>query len=71
MTTPSPLVGIIMGSKSDWSTMKLASDTLTELADRVGDDDDPGRSFAFECSMYDFHYATWATASSRPTGAAG
>ena len=20
---------------------------------------DPGRSFAFECSMYDFHYATW------------
>jgi uncharacterized protein YndB with AHSA1/START domain len=20
---------------------------------------DPGRAFAFECSMYDFHYATW------------
>ena len=20
---------------------------------------DPGRSFVFECSMYDFHYATW------------
>lgn len=20
---------------------------------------DPGREFAFECSMYDFHYATW------------
>jgi len=28
---PGPLVGIIMGSKSDWATMKLASDTLTEL----------------------------------------
>jgi len=27
----SPVVGIIMGSKSDWSTLKLASDTLTEL----------------------------------------
>lgn len=26
-----PLVGIIMGSKSDWATMKLAADTLTEL----------------------------------------
>ena len=26
-----PVVGIIMGSKSDWATMKLASDTLTEL----------------------------------------
>ncbi|MGN6474454.1 MAG: SRPBCC family protein [Mycobacteriales bacterium] len=20
---------------------------------------DPGRAFSFECSMYDFHYATW------------
>ncbi len=29
-TTP-PLVGIIMGSKSDWATMRLASETLTEL----------------------------------------
>ncbi len=26
-----PLVGIIMGSKSDWATMKHASDVLTEL----------------------------------------
>lgn len=26
-----PLVGIIMGSKSDWATMRLASDTLTQL----------------------------------------
>jgi 5-(carboxyamino)imidazole ribonucleotide mutase len=26
-----PLVGIIMGSKSDWETMQLASNTLTEL----------------------------------------
>ncbi len=29
--TPAPLVGIIMGSKSDWATMKHASDVLTEL----------------------------------------
>jgi 5-(carboxyamino)imidazole ribonucleotide mutase len=28
---PRPLVGIIMGSKSDWATMKHASDVLTEL----------------------------------------
>ncbi len=28
---PAPLVGIIMGSKSDWPTLKLASDVLTEL----------------------------------------
>src|SRR6476646_4244190 len=26
-----PLVAVIMGSKSDWSTMKAASDTLTEF----------------------------------------
>ena len=26
-----PLVGIIMGSRSDWETMRHASDTLTEL----------------------------------------
>ncbi|HXQ30549.1 MAG TPA: 5-(carboxyamino)imidazole ribonucleotide mutase [Steroidobacteraceae bacterium] len=26
-----PLVGIIMGSSSDWETLKLAADTLTEL----------------------------------------
>ena len=26
-----PLVGIIMGSKSDWDVMRLASDTLTQL----------------------------------------
>ena len=26
-----PLVGIVMGSKSDWPTMELASDLLTEL----------------------------------------
>ena len=28
---PSPLVGIIMGSQSDWDTMKNASDTLTQF----------------------------------------
>ena len=30
-TAAAPVVGIIMGSRSDWATMKLASDTLTEL----------------------------------------
>ena len=28
---PSPLVGVIMGSKSDWETMKHASELLTEF----------------------------------------
>src|SRR5437660_1722563 len=28
---PQPLVGIIMGSKSDWETMRHAADTLDEL----------------------------------------
>jgi len=28
---PSPLVGVIMGSRSDWETMRHASDALTEL----------------------------------------
>jgi 5-(carboxyamino)imidazole ribonucleotide mutase len=28
----SPLVGVIMGSKSDWETMRLASELLTEFA---------------------------------------
>jgi 5-(carboxyamino)imidazole ribonucleotide mutase len=31
MATPKPLVGIIMGSQSDWPTMKLAADVLDEL----------------------------------------
>ncbi len=30
MNTP-PLVGVIMGSKSDWETMRHASETLTEF----------------------------------------
>jgi len=30
-TSPAPVVGIIMGSKSDWATMRLASETLAEL----------------------------------------
>jgi 5-(carboxyamino)imidazole ribonucleotide mutase len=29
--SPAPVVGIIMGSKSDWATMKLAADVLAEL----------------------------------------
>ena len=32
MTDEAPLVGIIMGSQSDWETMRHASDLLTELA---------------------------------------
>ena len=31
MATAKPLVGIIMGSQSDWPTMKLAADVLDEL----------------------------------------
>jgi 5-(carboxyamino)imidazole ribonucleotide mutase len=31
MATETPLVGIIMGSQSDWPTMKCAADILTEL----------------------------------------
>jgi 5-(carboxyamino)imidazole ribonucleotide mutase len=30
LTAPSPLVGVIMGSKSDWETMRPASELLTE-----------------------------------------
>ena len=31
MSDPEPLVGVIMGSKSDWETMRVASDTLEAL----------------------------------------
>ena len=31
MTEQAPLVGIVMGSKSDWETMKNASEMLSEL----------------------------------------
>ena len=31
MNTPSPIVGIIMGSKSDWETMQHADATLAAL----------------------------------------
>ena len=30
-TSPAPLVGVIMGSKSDWETMRQAADMLTEF----------------------------------------
>ena len=30
-STPAPVVGIIMGSRSDWDTMRRASETLTQL----------------------------------------
>lgn len=32
MTEPSPLVSVIMGSKSDWETMRHAADTLRQFA---------------------------------------
>ncbi len=32
MTIPNPLVGVIMGSKSDWNTMRHAGDILERLA---------------------------------------
>ncbi len=31
MSDPTPLVGIVMGSQSDWETMRHAAETLTEL----------------------------------------
>jgi 5-(carboxyamino)imidazole ribonucleotide mutase len=31
MPEPAPLVGVIMGSRSDWDTMKLASEALTSF----------------------------------------
>jgi 5-(carboxyamino)imidazole ribonucleotide mutase len=31
VSEPAPLVGIIMGSQSDWETMRHAAETLTEL----------------------------------------
>ncbi|MEQ1708199.1 MAG: 5-(carboxyamino)imidazole ribonucleotide mutase [Terricaulis sp.] len=31
MPSPHPLVGLIMGSKSDWDTLKLAAETLEAL----------------------------------------
>ena len=31
MTTPAPLVGILVGSKSDWDTMRQAADMLTRF----------------------------------------
>lgn len=32
MATPAPLVGLIMGSKSDWETLSAAAETLSALA---------------------------------------
>jgi 5-(carboxyamino)imidazole ribonucleotide mutase len=37
-TPPGPLVGIVMGSDSDWSTMKAAADALSEF--RIGYESD-------------------------------
>ena len=31
MTAPAPLVGVIMGSQSDWETLRHAAETLAEL----------------------------------------
>ena len=32
MATPNPSVGLIMGSKSDWETLKLAAEALEALS---------------------------------------
>ncbi|MGE0703084.1 MAG: 5-(carboxyamino)imidazole ribonucleotide mutase [Vicinamibacterales bacterium] len=32
MSDPKPLVGVIMGSRSDWETMRIADDVLTSFA---------------------------------------
>ena len=32
MNTPKPLIGIVMGSKSDWDTMRHAADILEQLS---------------------------------------
>jgi 5-(carboxyamino)imidazole ribonucleotide mutase len=52
-----PLVGILMGSKSDWETMRLASDTLTRFA------------VAHECRVLSAHRTPLQTAE-YATGAA-
>ena len=31
MTEPSPIVGVVMGSQSDWETMRHAADTLADF----------------------------------------
>ena len=33
MDDPTPLVGVLMGSRSDWETMRNAVDTLEEVVD--------------------------------------
>jgi len=48
-TSPAPVVGIIMGSKSDWATMRLASETLAELG------------VAHECRVLSAHRTPGAT----------
>ena len=49
MAEDKPLVGILMGSKSDWETMKNASDTLTRFG------------VAHECRVLSAHRTPGAT----------
>ena len=49
MSEGAPLVGILMGSKSDWDTMKAASDTLAHFA------------VAHECRVLSAHRTPAAT----------
>lgn len=49
MSEPKPLVGIVMGSKSDWDVMKVASDTLAKLG------------VAHECRVLSAHRTPEAT----------
>lgn len=49
MSDPKPLVGVLMGSKSDWETMKHASDTLARFG------------VAHECRVLSAHRTPAAT----------
>jgi 5-(carboxyamino)imidazole ribonucleotide mutase len=49
MTEEKPLVGVLMGSKSDWETMKSASETLARFG------------VAHECRVLSAHRAPGAT----------
>ena len=49
MSEPKPLVGILMGSKSDWDVMKASSDTLAKLG------------VAHECRVLSAHRTPEAT----------
>ena len=58
MTAPGPLVGVIMGSRSDWETMRNATETLEQLevpfeAEVVSAHRTPDKLFAYAGSAAD------------------